>query len=69
MKAIDPQRCQDLGTLNHLLLAQSKASAWRIMLFFTIYIFNNTKIICVNAQFGSKATRKYILIVEKVSPL
>jgi hypothetical protein len=27
MRAIDPQRCQDLGTLNHLLLAQSKASA------------------------------------------
>jgi hypothetical protein len=27
MKAIDPQRCQDLGTLNHFLPAQSKPQA------------------------------------------
>jgi hypothetical protein len=27
MKTIDPQRCQDLGTLNHLHLAQSKPQA------------------------------------------
>jgi hypothetical protein len=51
MKAIDPQRCQDLGTLNHFLPAQSKPQAWRIVPFFTIYNFNNTKIICINVQF------------------
>jgi hypothetical protein len=51
MKAINPQRCQDLGTLDDLLRTNLKLQAWRIMSSFTIYNFNNIKLICVNAQF------------------